>query len=126
MIIHALQTSTPFIYEIFRKGCCIRGNCKSDKYFLFKSNRLQSKHNHMVRRTASVISPFYSLLPGLPIAVWWRTHNLYTMINIKRNTKVPICTVVLLWTTVHQIYKINNRITVPVYNLLSKSIHCLI
>ena len=25
--------------------------------------RLQSTHNHMVGRTASVISPFYSLLP---------------------------------------------------------------
>jgi len=27
--------------------------------------RLQSMYNHMVGRTASVISPFYSLLPGL-------------------------------------------------------------
>ena len=26
--------------------------------------RLQSMYNHMVGRTASVISPFYSLLPG--------------------------------------------------------------
>ena len=26
--------------------------------------RLQSMYNHMVGRTASVVSPFYSLLPG--------------------------------------------------------------
>ena len=36
MIIHALQTGTPFVYEIFRKGYCIRGNCTSDKCFIFK------------------------------------------------------------------------------------------
>ena len=30
MIIHALQTGTPFVYEIFRIGYCIRGNCTSD------------------------------------------------------------------------------------------------
>ena len=36
----------------------------TDKYFLFKwSTRLQSMYNHTVGRTASVISPFYSLLP---------------------------------------------------------------
>ena len=64
MLIHALHTGTPFVYEIFRKGYCIRGNCSSEKYFLFKwSTRLQSMYNHMVGRTASVISPFYSLLP---------------------------------------------------------------
>jgi len=61
MIIHALQTATPFVFEIFRKGYCIHGNCTSDKYFLFKwSTRLQSMYNRMVGRTASVISPFYS------------------------------------------------------------------
>ena len=76
MIIHALQTSTPFLYEMFRIGYCIRSKCTSDKYFLYKwSTRLQSMYNHlqeiyiyifvdhMVGRTASVISPFYSLLP---------------------------------------------------------------
>ena len=30
MIMHALQTGTPFVYEIFRIGYCIRGNCTSD------------------------------------------------------------------------------------------------
>ena len=65
MIIHALQTSTPFVYEMFRIGYCIRSKCTSDKYFLFKwSTRLQSMYNHMIGPTASVISLFYSLLPG--------------------------------------------------------------
>ena len=32
--------------------------------FLYKwSTRLETTHNHMVGRAASVISPFYSLLP---------------------------------------------------------------
>ena len=65
MIIHALQTGSPFISEILKIGYCIRSKCTSDKYFLYKwRTRLQSMYNHMVRRTASVISPFYSLLPG--------------------------------------------------------------
>ena len=60
MIIHALQTPC----------YCIRSKCTSDKYFLFKwSTRLQSMYNHMVGRTASVIFPFYSLLPG-PELLW--------------------------------------------------------
>ena len=51
---------------MFRIGYCIRSKCTSDTYFLYKwSTRLQSMYNHMVGRTASVISPFYSLLPGL-------------------------------------------------------------
>ena len=63
LIIQALQTGTPFIWEIFRIGYCIRGNYSSDKYFIFKwSTRLQSMYNHMVGRSASIISPFYSLL----------------------------------------------------------------
>ena len=42
----------------------MRGNCTSDKYLLYEwSTRLQSMYNHMVRRTASDVSPFYSLLP---------------------------------------------------------------
>ena len=37
------------------------------KIFLIQMEyRLQSIYNHMVGRTASVISPFYSLLSGLP------------------------------------------------------------
>ena len=36
------------------------------KYFLYKwSTRLQSMHNHMVGRTASVVSPLYSILLGV-------------------------------------------------------------
>ena len=59
-----MQTGTSFVYEIFRIGNCIRSKCTSDKYFLFKwSTSLQSMYNHMVGRTTSVISPFYSLLP---------------------------------------------------------------
>ena len=55
MIIHALQTGTPFVYEII--GYCIRSKYTSDKYFIYKwSTRLQSMYNHMVGRTASVIS----------------------------------------------------------------------
>ena len=65
MIIHALQTGTPFLYDIFRIDYCIRSKCTSDKYLLFtRSTRLQSMYNHMVGRTASVRSPFYSLLSG--------------------------------------------------------------
>ena len=72
MIIHALQTSTPFVYEIFRISYCIRSKCTSDKYFLFKwSTCLQSIYNHMVGRTASLISPFYSLLPGISHGDFW-------------------------------------------------------
>ena len=64
MIMHAVQTGTPFVYEIFRIDYCLRGKCTSGKYFLFKwSTRLQSMYTHMVGRTTSVISPFYSLLP---------------------------------------------------------------
>ena len=39
---------------------------KTFKYFFFKWSTSSVKHvyNHMVGRTASVISPFYSLLPG--------------------------------------------------------------
>ena len=77
MIIHALQTGTPFVYEIFSEGHCIRGNCTSDKYFIFKwSTRLQSMYNHMIGRTASVISPFYSLLPGLDFLKYTAYHRL--------------------------------------------------
>ena len=39
MLIHALQKGTPIVSEIFKIGYCmncIRGNCTSDKYFLFK------------------------------------------------------------------------------------------
>ena len=42
-------------------------NITYSEYFLYKwSTRLQSMYNHMVGRAASVISPFYSLLPDLP------------------------------------------------------------
>ena len=59
MIIHGLQTGTPFVYEIFRKCYCIRGNCPSGKYFLFKwSTRLQSMYNHMVWRKRYGIEHF--------------------------------------------------------------------
>ena len=33
MIIHALQTGTPFVYEIFRIGYCIRSKCTSDNSY---------------------------------------------------------------------------------------------
>ena len=57
MIIHALQTGTPVVYEILRIGYFIRSKCTLDKYSLFKwSTRLQRMYNHMVRWTASVIS----------------------------------------------------------------------
>ena len=36
MIMRALQTGTPFVQKIFKIGYCIRGNCTSDKYFLYK------------------------------------------------------------------------------------------
>ena len=65
MIVHALQTGAPFVYEILTIDYSIRSKCTLDKYFLYKwRTRLQSMYNHMVGRTASVISPFYSLLPG--------------------------------------------------------------
>ena len=42
------------------------------------SSRLQSIHNHMVGRTGSVISPFYSLLPGY-IPLHNSTHSYINM-----------------------------------------------
>ena len=50
---------------MFRLSYCIRSKCTSDKYFLYKwSTRLQRMYNHMVRRTASVIS-----LPSIPYSL---------------------------------------------------------
>ena len=47
---------TSFVYEIFRIGYCIRGNCNIRQIFLNQMEyRLQSMYNHMVGRTASVI-----------------------------------------------------------------------
>ena len=37
-----------FVYEIFRIGYFIRGNCTSDKYFFYKwCTLLQSMYNHI-------------------------------------------------------------------------------
>ena len=49
--------------------------------------RLQSMYNHMVGRTESVISPFYSLLPATPpyegnkYAEW--TNNIMILAQVK-------------------------------------------
>ena len=64
MIIHALQTSTPFVYEVFVWCTFTAYTITYSEHFIYKwSTCLQSMYNHMVGRTASVISPFYSLLP---------------------------------------------------------------
>ena len=64
MIIHDLQTVL-HLYRIQNRFLYTRSDCTSDKYFLLKwSTRLQSVYSHMVGRTASVISLFYSWLPG--------------------------------------------------------------
>ena len=39
-------------------------------YLIQMEYRLQSMYNHMVGRTASVISPFYSLLPGIFLSLY--------------------------------------------------------
>ena len=71
MIMRVLQTGTPSVWKLFKIGYCIRGNCTSDKYLLYKwSTRLQSMYNHIVGQTASVISPFYSLLPGFSVKLF--------------------------------------------------------
>ena len=65
MIIYALQTGTPFVLEIFVWCTITVYTITFSEYFIYKwSTRLQSMYNQMVGRTASVISPFYSLLPG--------------------------------------------------------------
>ena len=64
MIIHALQTGTSFELEIFVWCTITAYTITYSEYFMYKwSTRLQSTHNHMVGRTASVIYPFHSLLP---------------------------------------------------------------
>ena len=84
MIMHALQTGTPFVYEIFRIGYCTRGNCTSDKYFLFKwSTRLQSMYNHMVGGLRQLYLPFYSILLDLIVKnanANWKTILLFSSI----------------------------------------------
>ena len=44
MIKHALQMGTPFVFEIFRKGYCIHGNCTSDKYISYSNEVPSAKH----------------------------------------------------------------------------------
>ena len=43
-IIQALQTGTPFVYEIFRIGYCIRDNCTAGKYFLYTDGVTAAEH----------------------------------------------------------------------------------
>ena len=57
MIIHALQTGTPFEYEIFVWCTITAYTITYSKYFLFKcTTRLQSMYNQIVGRTTSVVS----------------------------------------------------------------------
>ena len=46
--------------------------------------RLQSMYNHMEGRTASVVPPFYSLLPGTHIQVYTSNVSIYLSINTKQ------------------------------------------
>ena len=47
------------------------------EYFIYKwSTRLKSMYNHMIGRTASVISPFYSLIPGIDFLKYTAYHRL--------------------------------------------------
>ena len=66
MIKHALQTGTSFVYEIFRKGIVYAVIVHQTRQICLiqMEYRLQSMYNHMEGRTASVVSPLYSLLPG--------------------------------------------------------------
>ena len=62
--IHALQTGTSFEKEICVWCTITAYTITFSEYILFKwSTRLQSMQNHMVGRPASVVSPFYFLLP---------------------------------------------------------------
>ena len=58
---------TPFGYEIFRKGYCIRGNCTSDKYVLYKWSTFCKSCIIMVGWAPSVVCPFYFILLGFSI-----------------------------------------------------------
>ena len=58
----------PFVEEIFRKGYCIRGNCTSDKYFLYKLSAVcKSCKACIINGRAgrvNIVSPFYFKLLG--------------------------------------------------------------
>ena len=76
------------IRYIFRIGYFIRGNCTSDKYFLYKwSTRLQSMYNHMVGRAAAVVSPFYFILLDIIINNDPKLIKLKTKNNLEFNEK---------------------------------------
>jgi len=57
-----------------RYSICIRNIYLMYNYHVYNnllwSNRLQSMHNHMVGRVASVLSPFCVLLPGSPFSFY--------------------------------------------------------
>jgi len=42
MILHAMQTGSPFVKEIFRIGYCIRGNCTSEQTNTSYTNEVPS------------------------------------------------------------------------------------
>ena len=81
MNMHAFQTAFHLCKKYSELVNCIRGNCTSDKYFLFKwSTGLQSMYNHIVGRATSVLSPLYSILLGLIQSIFkW----MFKMINSK-------------------------------------------
>ena len=68
-------------YFICIRNICLMYTKTYSEYFLYKwRTRLQSMYNHMVWRTASVISPFYSLLPGSVVPGRERGSNLVLVI----------------------------------------------
>ena len=73
MIIHALLTGTPFVYEIFRIGYCIRSKCTSDKYFILKCST--------VCKACIIIwqgEPRQLYLPSIP---YFLVHPSYTILR---------------------------------------------
>ena len=55
---------TPFVYEIFRIGYCIRGKCTLYIGQIFLIQMKWPPAKHVSYGTVSVISPFYYLLPA--------------------------------------------------------------
>ena len=56
------------------------------EYFIYNwSTRLQSMYNHIVGRTASVISPFYSLLPDMYLLIKKLSYSVSEIRDLQRS-----------------------------------------
>ena len=65
MIIHALQTGTPTVEEIYSEYVIVYAVIVIRQIFLIQMKYcLQNMYNHMVGRAGLVISPFYFIPPS--------------------------------------------------------------